>query len=134
MAITIHFLTVVIRIETIKKKYPGGINAFMKSYTSWRDSNLIGIGFMSNGGAEEFIYKLTNIGFSYVVNDEFDEIAYIDQFKGLLLPCKWLEASIVDFFHKGEVTTSTCWLKGSMDKDVGVRLSKDYDPSQWFEA
>lgn len=133
MAITIHFLTVVIRIDSIEKKYPGGLNAFMKCYTSWRDSNLIGIGFMSNGEAEEFIDKLTNIGFNYIVNDEYVDIAIVDMIRGLFLPCKWLETSIINLNNKS-VKVSTCWLKESTDKDIGVRLSKDYEPSPWFHA
>lgn len=132
MAITINFLTVVIRIETIEKKYPGGMDAFMKECLIWRDSNLTGIIFMSAGEAEGFIDKLINLGFSYVVNGEFDEIAIVDQFIGLYLPCSWLETSIIDISNR-ELKTSTCWLKGCRDEEIGIRLSRDYDSSLFIE-
>ena len=39
MAIIVKFMTVVIRIETIEKKYRGGMDMFMKDYSPYRDSN-----------------------------------------------------------------------------------------------
>ncbi|OPY84695.1 MAG: hypothetical protein A4E71_02560 [Smithella sp. PtaU1.Bin162] len=129
MAITIHFLTVVIRIDSIEKKYPGGINAFMKRFTSWRDYHLVGVGFMSLWEAEDFIYKLIKMGFSNIFNGESGEIAIVEQLSGS--PCKWLETNIEEVFLKKVAKVTTCWLKGCDDKDLGISLGKNYDPSLW---
>lgn len=113
MAIPVKFVTVVIRLETIERKYPGGINAYMKDYpieNSCRDLNLVGEIFMSTDEAGEFIEELVNLGFSYDVNGEFDEIAVVDEFRGLFLPCNWLETSI-RMLGSSEVKESTCWLR-----------------------
>jgi hypothetical protein len=111
MAITVKFVTVVIRIETIEKKYRGGMDSFMKDYSPRRNLNLVGVIFMGTGEADEFIEKLRNLGFSYTVNDEYDEIAVVDEYHGLFSPCSWLETSITTFPSR-EVKDSTCWLKG----------------------
>ena len=88
---------------------------------------------MGSGDVEEFIEKLINLGFSYITNDKHNEIAVVDQYAGLFSPCSWLETSITTF-PRPEIKVSTCWLKGSADREVGIRLSKDYDPAQFEET
>ena len=109
MAIKVTFLTVVTRIETVERRYPGGMAAYVKDNLiekPYRDRNITGVIFMSTGEAEEFIAKLLNLSFSY------DEIALIDQFVGLLSHCNWLGTSIISYFsRKPGVKESTCWLK-----------------------
>ena len=123
MTILVKFLTVVTRIETIKRKYPGGLDAYVKDNlvgNSYRDRHIAGVIFMSTGEAEEFICKLLNLGFSYIKNNESDEIALIDMFAGPLLPCPWLETSLCMPFEK-EAKQSTCWLKGTSRSDLKKR-------------
>ena len=107
MTIAVKFLTVVTRVGTIKKKYPGGIDTYMQENLvtdAYRDRNIAGVIFMSSGEAGEFIEKLVSLGFNY------DEIALVDQLSGKIFPCPWLGASINWYFNlKG--TESTCWLK-----------------------
>ena len=117
MTILVKFLTVVTRIGTIKRKYPGGLDAYVKDNLvgdSYRDRHIAGVLFMSTGEAEEFIDKLVSLGFSY------DEIALIDMFVGPLLPCPWLETSLWMPFEK-EAKQSTCWLKGTSRSDSKKR-------------
>jgi len=125
MAIKVTFLTVVTRIETVERRYPGGVDAYVKENLvadTYRDRNIVGVLFMSSGEAEEFIAKLLNLSFSY------DEIALIDQFVGLLSSCNWLGTSIISYFsRKPGVKESTCWLKRSIRetlKNNGVRYGK----------
>jgi len=109
MAIKVTFLTVVTRNETVERRYPGGMDAYVKDNRiekPYRDRNIVGVLFMSTGEAEEFIAKLLNLGFSY------DEIALVDQFAGLLSHCIWLGTSIISYFsRKPGVKESSCWLK-----------------------
>ena len=123
MTIVIKFLTVVTRIETIKRKYPGGLDAYVKDNLvgdSFRDRHIAGVLFMSTGEAEEFIGTLVNLGFSHIKNNESDEIALIDMFVGPLLPCPWLETNLWMPFEK-EAKQSTCWLKGTSRSDSKKR-------------
>ena len=111
MAIKVTFLTVVTRIETVERRYPGGIAAFMKDNLvekPYRDRDIAGVIFMSTGEAEEFIAKLLNLGFSY------DELALVDESIGSFYPCAWLETRIIPLFlSKPGGRESTCWLKKS---------------------
>ncbi len=121
MAILVKFITVVARIETIERKYPGGLDAYMKENIvteQYRDRNIAGVIFMGSGEAWAFIEKLINLGFSYIVNNECDEIAIDDQFTGLFPLCTWLGTSITSHFD-GEGKESTCWLKKSTRKQSG---------------
>ena len=107
MAIKVTFLTVVTRIGTIRRKYPGGLDACVKDNLigdSYRDRHIVGVIFMSGREAGEFIEKLVKFGFSY------DEIALIDMFVGPLFFCPWLGTSINWYFNR-KGTDSTCWLK-----------------------
>jgi len=109
MAIKVTFLTVVTRIETVERRYPGGIAAYVKDNLiekPYRDRNITGVIFMSTGEAEEFIEKLVKLGFSY------DELALVDQSIGLFFLCPWLETHIAPFFNsKPGGRESKCWLK-----------------------
>ena len=114
MAIKVTFLTVVTRIETVERRYPGGMAAYMKDNLiekPYWDRNITGVIFMSTGEAEEFIAKLLNLGFSY------DELALVDQSIGPFYLCPWLETRIIPFyFSKPGGRESTCWLKRSIKK------------------
>ena len=109
MAIKVTFLTVVTRNETVERRYPGGMVAYVKDNLiekPYQDRNITGVIFMSTGEAEEFIEKLVKIGFTY------DEIALVDQSIGPFYLCPWLGTRIIPFyFSKPGGTESKCWLK-----------------------
>ncbi len=110
MSITIQCYTVVIRIDAIKKKYLGGIEAFEKENRSWMDEDLAGVAFMSISDAEEFIDTLVSKGFEYIVNGTCADITIVDMFRGRLLRCEWIETSVENPPDKATVKP-TCWLK-----------------------
>ena len=120
MTILVKFLTVVTRIETIKRKYPGGLDAYVKDNlvgNSYRDRHIAGVLFMSTGEAGEFIEKLVSLGFNY------DEVALVDQLSGKIFPCPWLGASINWYFNrKGK--DSTCWLKRNNQNKSKIKIRK----------
>ena len=109
MAIKVTFLTVVTRNETVERRYPGGMSAYVKDNLiekPYRDRNIAGVIFMSTGEAEEFIEKLVKLGFNY------DEVALVDQSIGSFYLCSWLGTHIIPFyFSKPGGRESKCWLK-----------------------
>ncbi len=123
MAIKVTFLTVVTRNETVERRYPGGMDAYVKVNRiekPYRDRNITGVIFMSTGEAEEFIEKLVKLGFSY------DELALVDQSIGSFYVCSWLETSIVPFFlSKPGGRESKCWLKKNRRKEIKSNTRKD---------
>ena len=120
MTIAVKFLTVVTRVGTIKKKYPGGLDAYVKDNivgNYYRDCHIAGVIFMSGGEAGEFIEKLVSLGFNY------DEVALLDQLSGKIFPCPWLGASINWCFNR-KGTDSTCWLKRNNRNKSKIKILK----------
>jgi len=119
MAIKVTFLTVVTRIETVERRYPGGIDAYVKDNRiakPYRDRHIVGVLFMSTGEAEEFIEKLVKLGFHY------DEIALVDQSIGSFYLCSWLGTRITPFyFSKPGGRESKCWLKRKISNTSRIR-------------
>lgn len=108
MSIKIECYTVVTRIEAIKKKYPGGVKAFVKDYNGWRDEDLVGVDFMSIPDAEGFINTLVSKGFEYIARDTYScaDITIVDMFRGKLLRCEWIETGF-----DAATAKPICWLQ-----------------------
>jgi len=97
MTISIRFYTVVVRVKTIARKYPGGLDAYIRDNQvgkAYRDEHIVGVLFMNLNDVEAFIDKLIGLGFTYIVNKAYDEIALVDMHAGPLWPCSWLETSV----------------------------------------
>ena len=127
MAVLIEMFSVVIRIETIEEKYPGGKEAFRKSCpegTFCMDNNIASvIGFPMLQRADDFAYSLTRFGIRYVVDDRFDEVAVVDMYDGpAILTCPWLEFEGRKIFDT-EPGLSVCKLKGDTSTIVAMPLS-----------
>lgn len=123
MTIVIKFLTVVTRIGTIERRYPGGLDTYVKDNlvgSSFRDRHIAGVIFMSTGEAEEFIDKLVSLGF----ND--DELALMDQFAGKIFHCPWLGTSI-SFYFSRKIKESTCWLKRNSRNKSKIKILNGRD-------
>ena len=117
MSINVKFITVVVRLETILQKYPGGLSAYLKDFPDnsvRQDGNLAGHIFMSTADADEYVENLAKLGFRYIENGRFEEIAVIDEYRGMFLPCDWLDVSIPFPFEQGG--QARCRLMGDSDE------------------
>ncbi|MEI8172711.1 MAG: tetratricopeptide repeat protein [Deltaproteobacteria bacterium] len=131
MAVLVEALSVVCRIETITEKYPGGVDQYIQDCpngTLCKDDKIVRVGFMSPDDVNAFIENLERLGFRYVTDGEFDEIAVVDQFKGINLPCAWLEFGNLVLFE-GNVRVSICTSKGKDLGDVVFPCGWDYETS-----
>lgn len=129
MAVLIEAFSVVTRIESIEQKYPGGIDGFRQSCpdgTFCIDNSIVSrIGFATLGDADDFAFSLIELGFSYVVNKAFGEIAVLDQFDGLVIPCPWLEFGSQEIFT-GKQKVSVCQVKGCTSMGTSVPIDWMY--------
>jgi hypothetical protein len=115
MAVLIEALSVVVRLETIIDKYPGGVDQYIvdcPNNTLCLDDDLVRVGFMTGHDAFDFIGSLERLGLKYIDDDEFDEIAVVDQYDGIVRPCDWLEYMNLVIFE-GDIRVSICRIKGS---------------------
>jgi hypothetical protein len=147
MAILIEAISVVIRVETIEEKYPGGLIYYEKdcpNATFCADGFLTRVGFMTPDDVGTFIESLESHGFvvfdSEAEEEEFLDLVVVDQMTGLTRPCKWLSYdrhpdgyafAWLTGEEPGELTTPEGWdLENSLSKkhefvpsdEVGGRL------------
>jgi hypothetical protein len=131
MAVLIEAVSVVICLETIADKYPGGVEQYIEDCPNWSlcmDDKIARVGFMSPHDALDFIRSLERLGFRYVSDGEFDEIAVVYQFGGIPLPCDWLECLNVVIF-KGDVRVFVCKMTGDEIKSFAHPKGWTYENS-----
>ncbi|MBU2578290.1 hypothetical protein KKA69_05710 [Patescibacteria group bacterium] len=131
MAVLIEAISVVIRLETIVEKYPGGLDQYVNdcpNRTLCMDEEIVRVGFMAPADMNAFTGNLERIGFKYIEDEEFDEIAVVDQFDGIFLPCDWLEYLKLVIFE-GDIRVAICKRKGNSVGDVAFPLGWNYETS-----
>lgn len=131
MAVLIEALSVVIRLETIADKYPGGVDQYIKdcpNRTLCMDDEIARVGFMTGIDAFDFIGSLERFGFRFVVDDEYDEVVLVDQFRGIDMPCDWLEYGRLVIFE-GDLRIAICLIKGRPVDSVAFPAGWVYENS-----
>jgi hypothetical protein len=132
MAVLIEALSVVIRLETVADKYPGGVEQYIEdcpNHSLCLDDDLVRVGFMTGCDALDFIRSLERLGFKHIGDyDEFDELAVVDQHDGIVRPCDWLEYANVVIF-KGDLRISVCKITGSAIDSIAFPAGWVYENS-----
>jgi len=108
MSIAILMYTVVIKLEAINEKYPGGIEEYSKTPYVWHDHYLVGSSFMNGFDVESHINYLKKYGIVFDAKQYSSDIAIVDQIRGILTSCDWLE------FGEDDKSESICWLMATM--------------------
>jgi hypothetical protein len=115
MAVLAEAISVIVRIDSLNMKYPGGSTAYARACpnsTYCQDSSLTRVGFMTPGDVGRFIAGLLPHGLEFVSNGEYQEIAVVDQHRGLMAPCRWLS------FGKHQDGYSFVWLAGGPEGEL----------------
>jgi len=131
MAVLIEAYSVVIRLETIADKYPGGVDQYIKdcpNQTFCMDDEIARVGFMHGADAHDFIGSLERCGFRCVVDDEYDEVVLVDQFRGIDIPCEWLEYGRLVIFE-GDLRIAICMINGNTVDSVAFPAGWVYEHS-----
>jgi hypothetical protein len=95
MAVLVECQTVVVRVETLREKYPGGPEAYCRAcpnQTLRSDGRLVAIGFMTDMDVEVWVARLALLGLRCKHEGRFEDIAVVEQSHGLRAPCDWLLA------------------------------------------
>ncbi len=112
MAVLVEGISVVVRMEAIKEKVPGGWIAFknhVPNQTLCADDELARVGFMSPDDAKSFVGALEGLGLKYRVGETAADLVVVDQLRGPCVSCEWL-----DFGHiGGKGRVAACRLAGS---------------------
>jgi len=94
MSLLIEGISVVIRRTAIEEKYPGGFDGFKASVpnkTFCADDDLARVGFMAPVDVKSFCESLEGHGLTYLIDGIAHDIVVIDQQRGPLVPCEWVE-------------------------------------------
>jgi hypothetical protein len=126
MAVLVEANSVIVRIDAVHAKYPGGWRAFqdrVPNQTLCSDYEIARVGFMSPEDAKQYIADLEGYGLPYRVNGEAsDMVVVVDQLRGPLTACAWIEFGSIGIDGG---TVAACRLKGS-------KTAKLFTPSGWF--
>ena len=124
--VLVEAISVIIRLKTIEEKYPGGWDGFADdapNYTLCADDDIARIGFMVPADVKSFVERLENIGFVFLEEGRFIDIAIIDQHIGFTEPCDWLEVAQARLPN----TTGWCYIC----RQIGCTSNKIAIPEGW---
>ena len=94
MALLIEGISVVIRRSAVEEKYPGGFDGVkdrVPNKAFCADDHLVRVGFMSPADVESFCGVLEEHGLTYLADGIAQDIVVIDQQRGPLAPCEWVD-------------------------------------------
>jgi len=131
MTVLVEAISVIIRIETIAEKYPGGLDQYISDCPNrslCMDDEIVRIGFMTPEDTYAFTENLERVGFRCVTDDQFDEIAVADHVGGFALPVEWLQLLDVKIFE-GNQKFMVCKIKGSTLGDIVFPVGWNYETS-----
>ncbi len=132
VAVLIEAISVVIKAESIIKKYPGGWERFRKdvpNQTLCADGELVRVGFMNPHDVQCYIGFLESKGLVFQSDGICKDIAVLDQLRGLTIPCDWADFGRIFIDQAQTQKISACRLKGSSQKIVSYPDGWEYDNS-----
>ena len=131
MAVLIEAISVVIRVDALLNKFPGGwdeFNNIVPNQTMCADNEIVRVGFMSPQDVESFIKKLQSNGLEFLCDGEAIDIAVADQIHGITSRCNWLEFGHVSI-DEGGPRVAACRLAGSLMMEVVTPPGWEYEGS-----
>ena len=127
MAVLVEMLSIVIRMQAIEEKYPGGFPALERdppNFTLCSDGELVRVGFMSPRDTDLYIQDLENLGFVHQQDGEATDLVVMDQLQGPLLPCSWAEFGYIEFNTDPPRRVTAC-------RAAGSRVDSFHVPDGW---
>lgn len=131
MAVLIEATSVVIRVDSLHKSFPGGWQSFksmVPNRTLCADGEIARVGFMDPEDVGSFTKKLEKNGLTFLFEDKSVDIAVVDQLKGPTVKCDWLECGHVDLTSDGHRVTA-CRLVRSEKTEIVTPLGWTYEKS-----
>lgn len=100
MAINTEFIDLIVPIETIRRKYPGGWEQCLKDHAPllggrvWHDDYLLRDGAMNPMDMQRLVEKWESMGFTSTTevsgNKHWVDFCVHDMMMGVTLPCEWI--------------------------------------------
>jgi hypothetical protein len=132
MAVLVEAISVVTRVDFIKERFLGGEDAFeavIPNATACSDGELVRIGFMTPSDVEAFIRVLEANGFRYLVDGVAQDLVVVDQQRGPMAACEWIEVGRVSLDAAGCEKVTIARLVGSEVASLSLPNQWDYRSS-----
>jgi hypothetical protein len=118
MAVLVEAISVVIRADALLAAYNGDWDAFKRTIpneTMCADGELVRVGFMSPEDVEAYVAQLSDAGLTYLEDGVAKDLVVVDQMRGPLVKCEWIEFGHVNLDNDPLMCVAACRLKGSTD-------------------
>jgi hypothetical protein len=120
MAVLVEAISVVFRLDAVRSKWNGGWDAFVElvpNNTLCYDDYLARVGFMDPDRVRSYIGLAARSGLTPLEDDQFKDLAVVDQVSGPTALCKWLEFGRLPFGDSG-AEVSACWFMPISRRDL----------------
>lgn len=141
MAVLVEAISVIVRRDAITRSFAGGWRAFylaVPNNTFCADDEVVRVGFLAPEAVGQFLDALQAGGLTWMVDGKCADIAVVDQQRGPMAPCDWLEFAKLPFGKDGG-RVSACWLFDEPRVGAGIhmrgaRLDLQTPPGWVFEG
>jgi len=127
MPVLIEGISVVIQVNAIARRFPGGVEGFRRAVpndTMSADNELARVGFMAPGDVQEYVRSLEACGLVYKRDGKPIDLVVVDQQSGPTVACDWIEFGHVALDGAENKRIAVCRLAGST-------ATKVFMPTNW---
>ncbi len=121
MAVLAEGISVVIRADRLLEAFENDWDAFkamVPNKTLCADDDLVRVGFMVPADVQAFADSLAARGLTYVADGAAQHLVVVDQMRGPLVRCDWIEFGQIDLDGDPKQRVAACGLIGSTQSVV----------------
>lgn len=121
MAVLAEGISVVIRCDRLLAAFDNDWHAFkaiVPNRTLCADNELVRVGFMAPADVEGFVDLLRGRGLTYLVDGFAKDLVVVDQLRGPLVRCDWIEFGRISLDGDPNKKVAACRLAGSSQSVV----------------
>ena len=129
MAVLVEAISVIIRLDAVEDRYPGGMDAFeaeIPNQSACSDGELVRVGFMVPEDVEGYIRLLSEKGLRYLIDGVAQDLVVVDQQSGPAVHCDWIEAGRVSLDPEGGQMITIAQVVNSQAEGLATPPEWDY--------
>ena len=144
MAVLCEAISIIVRRDSIDKFFLGGWEGFLKvipNSSMCTDGELVRIGFLDPKNIQQFMNEMLDGGLQFRPAMDstdgirsIDDIAVVDQMKGLTVPCDWIELARLPI-GESKIEVLMCWLFEGERIASGIHMNSEsmnlHTPEGW---
>lgn len=118
MAVLVEAISVVVRADRLLEAYGGNWDSFVRDVpnaTLCADGKVARIGFMSPDDTRAFVELLERKGLKYLREGKAVDLVVVDQMRGPLVVCEWIECGHVLLGGDKNTRVAACRLQGDAE-------------------